>query len=121
MPELPSAGPPSPAGIEAGLHYVAQLLRRGEPFPPEAQQALADLVDELARALHPMALPSAEAAHLSDSMVHLVQALRQGHDTGLLAAARDRVERAIVSAETHAPVVAGIARRLIETLSNIGI
>jgi hypothetical protein len=100
---------------------VAQLLRQGDPLKPEARQALADLVDELAPALRSTALPFAEVAHLNDSMTHLVQAIQQGHDSGLLAAARDRVERAIVAAEAHAPVAAGIARRLIDVLSNIGI
>jgi hypothetical protein len=78
-------------------------------------------VDELGNALTGSPVPSPELAHLSESTSHLVQALHERHDTGVLAAARDRLNEALVRAESGAPNIAGLARRVIEALSNIGI
>jgi hypothetical protein len=68
------------------LQELAQRLRAADHLGPEAQQAIADLVD-----------------------------------AGLLAAARHRFEAAVTRAELEAPMATGIARRLIETLANLGI
>jgi hypothetical protein len=38
-----------------------------------------------------------------------------------LGKARDRLGAAVLQAETHAPVAAGLARRLLDVLGNIGI
>jgi hypothetical protein len=40
---------------------------------------------------------------------------------GVMKAARERLEEAAVAAENSAPMLAGLARRLVEALSNIGI
>ena len=64
---------------------------------------------------------AAEAAHLSESTARLIEGLHGRHDEGVLAAARDRLEGAVVGAEARAPVVAGVARRLLEALANLGI
>ena len=40
---------------------------------------------------------------------------------GVLAAARHRLEEAVVAAEARAPTVAGVARRLLDALSSLGI
>jgi hypothetical protein len=117
MPEPPS----QPSAVAARLSAVAQLLRRADHLEPETQQALADLVDELATALAAGTLPSAEVTHLTDTTTELIQALHGSEGHGVLGAARDRLNQAIVRAEADAPVAAGIARRLIETLANIGI
>ena len=117
MPEQPSAG----SQVQDSLHAIAQVLRQPGHLTPETQAALAELVDELGNALSSGAVPSAEMAHLTDSTAHLLHALHKRHDTGLLASARDRLEEAILRAETGAPTAAGLARRLVETLSNLGI
>ncbi len=118
MPEPPSS--PPPPDVAGRLHTVADLLRRADHLEPDAQRALADLVDELGRTLSAAPVPSAELTHLTDSTTHLAQALHQRQDAAV-ASARSRLEDAILRAEVKAPVAADIARRLIEALSNIGI
>src|SRR5262249_32491808 len=121
MPETPEPAGRAPAEEQATLQNIAQLLRDADHLGPEAQQALADLVDELAGSLAGPTLPPPEAAHLAASTAHLVEAVRHQHNAGVLSAARARVAQAIVSAEVRAPVVSGVARRLLEALSNLGI
>jgi hypothetical protein len=121
MPEQPAAGSPNPSEIQHRLQTIAQRLREARHLEPEAQQELAAIVEELGKALAAAPLPSTELAHLSDSTAHLVHALHEKHDTGLLASARNRLQEAIVRAETRAPVAAGLARQLVDTLSNLGI
>ena len=121
MPEQPPSGPPEPSGVPASLHAIARLLRESPPLGPEAQQALAALVDELGNALGSAPVPPAEVTHLADSTAQFVQAVRHRHDPGRLAAARDRFEQAILGAEAQAPLTAGLARRLLDALANIGI
>ena len=52
--------PAQPSGVPASLHAIARLLRESPPMGPEAQQALAALLDELAKALESAPLPPAE-------------------------------------------------------------
>lgn len=112
---------PTPPEVPASLHAIAGLLRQGHHLGPEAQQALAELVDEMGTALEPGKEPTAEMAHLAESTAHLVQVLHQGRDRGVLAAARNRLEQAALAAESQAPTLAGLVHRLIDTLSNLGI
>lgn len=111
MPEQP----------HADLHELAQMLRQADHLDPEAQEAVAGLVEELGKALDPTKLPPGEASHLAASVAQLAKALREEQGTGRLAAARDRLEKAILRAEVDAPVATGLARRLIDTLANFGI
>lgn len=115
MPEQP------PRDALTSLRAVAQLLREAHHLGPDVRRALADLVDELGQALASEALPAAEKAHLAESTTHLVDALRHQHDTGLLSEARDRLAQAIVGAEARAPLAAGVVRRLVDALANLGI
>ena len=87
----------------------------------EAQEALADLVDELGKTLTPTALASSETAHLATSAANLARTLHQEHSPTLLSAAKQRLEQAALRAETQAPVAAGIARRLLDVLADLGI
>jgi hypothetical protein len=116
-----SEQPPTVSQVQNSLHVIAQTLRQPGQLTPETQAALAELLDEVAGALQSGSVPSAEMAHLSESTAHLFQALHQRQDAGVLASARDTLEEAIVRADTAHPVVAGLARRLVETLSNLGI
>jgi hypothetical protein len=107
--------------VSQRLHAVAVLLREAHHLGPEAQKELAEVVDELSRALdHTQLLPE-EAAHLADSTGHLAEALRSQHDPGLLGSARDRLLEAAVAAETRAPSAAKLIRDVADALSNIGI
>jgi hypothetical protein len=118
-PASPSPAPPSPVGDS--LHAIAVFLRSGQPLSPEAQTTLADLLDELGTIAAEPAPPPAEVAHLAESMSHLVAAAAQGRDRNVWAAARTRLERAAAGVEAQAPTLAGLARRLLDALSNIGI
>ncbi len=103
------------------LDAVSRLLHQAQHLGPEAQQQLADLVDELNRTLSATAVAPEELSHLRESAAHLAEALEHQHDEGLLAAARDRLEEAAAGLEARAPTLAGITRRFLDVLSNLGI
>ena len=63
-------------------------------------------------------VPAPELTHVADSAAQLAQALHQRHDTRRL---RERLEEVALRAEAEAPVTAGIVRRLLDTLGNLGI
>lgn len=113
--------PQPAAALEASIHDLAAVLRQADHLDPEAQQALADLVDALSKHLHTVPLPAAETAQLADSAAQVVRALQQKPPTGLLAGARERLEDAIAAAEEKAPVATGVAQRLLDVLANLGI
>lgn len=121
MSDEPQAPFPTTSQIMARLHDVAQSLRKTSHLGPEGQQALADLVDELGKLLAPATIPPQETAHLADSVAHLAEALHKQHDAGILALARDRLEKAAIQAEMHAPMATGLTRRLLDALANMGI
>jgi hypothetical protein len=115
--------PPTPeavATVRTQLQEVVPLLREGRHLDRDVQQALADLVDELIRMMDPHA-PADSTAHLAESSTQLVRALHRKQHTGMLAAAKARLEEAATRAEAEAPMATGLARRLIDTLSNLGI
>ena len=117
-PTLPT--PEAAATVRTQLQAVVPLLREARHVDPDVRQALADLVDELIRLIDPNA-PAAEAAHLAESSTLLAQALHRKHHTGLISTAKERLEEAATRAEAEAPVATGLARRLIDTLANLGI
>jgi hypothetical protein len=120
MPEQPS-GSSLPPSVQASLHAVAEVLRDPHPLSAEAREALAALMDELGNLLAAPTAPPEAVAHLADSTAHLAQAVHRRADEGRLAAARDRLEQAILAAEAQAPLVAGVARRVLDALAGIGI
>jgi hypothetical protein len=103
------------------LHALAQTLREADTLGPEAQSAVADLLDDLAKAIPPAVGSAGETAHLAESATHLADALRRTEHVAALPAARERFEAAIARAEAKAPLATGIARRIIEALANLGI
>jgi len=121
MPENPVPGTPSVPEIQARLHAVAQQLQRSHSLDPASRRALGELVQELSTAIQSAQVPPAEMAHLAESTARLAESLHHKHDQGLLSQARDRFEQAVIGAEAQAPFVTGLARRLLETLANLGI
>jgi nucleoside-triphosphatase THEP1 len=113
--------PDQPADVAARLHAIARMLRDVQHLEPEAQRALAELVDELGHSLEPGRAPPEEVQQLTESTAHLVEALHRQSEGGLLASARDRLEEAALEVETKHPVIAGMTLRLVETLRNLGI
>jgi len=121
MPETPRSNTPALPEVQARLHEVARMLRHSSSLDPESQRALAELVDELSSVLAGSTAPPAEVAHLAESTSHLAETLHHHQDRGVLGKARDRLERAVIRAEMHAPVAVGLARRLVDALANIGV
>ena len=117
MPEQPA----TIAQVQTSLHELAKVLRDADHLEPEAQDALADLVDELGKLLDPSTEPSAAAAHLATSAATLARGLHQRQNPTLLTAAKQRLERAALRAENEAPLAAGIVQRLLDALANLGI
>jgi hypothetical protein len=121
MPQQSPSDLPADANLEAKLQSIAQLLRQADHLDPEAQKALAGIVEELGKALRSTPVSSEEAKSLADSTAHLVEALQHRQNKGLLVPARDRMKQAITRVEYEAPFVAQIAGRLLDTLASFGI
>jgi hypothetical protein len=111
----------STAQLRAHLHTIARLLREVPHLGPEAQRLLAELVAELSDALDAETVPAANLAHLADTAAQLVQATHRGEAPGFLGKAQEKLEGAAAAVEADAPMIAGLTRRLIEALSNLGI
>jgi hypothetical protein len=121
MPEQPPLGSPAPSGVQASLQTIAKVLRDPQPLSLETREVLADLVDELGAGLATAPAPPAEVIHLANSAARLVQAVHRQAAPGLLEDARRRLDAAILNAESNHPLTAGLARRLLDALANIGI
>jgi hypothetical protein len=120
MLDIPEPSGPSVSEIRTRLRAVAGMLRESRTIDPESQRILAELVDELSAALQSSSVPPGEVAHIAESTAHLADSLHQQHDQGVLASARDRLEEAVLNAESRSTIV-GLARRLLDALANIGI
>ena len=76
---------------------------------------------ELGKSLEGNAIPSAEVTKLTECAAHLVDAVHQGHAPGLLEAAHNRLDRAVIAVEAQAPALADLTRRLAQMLADVGI
>lgn len=103
------------------LRNSARRLCEPDRLAPEQRQVLAAAADRLADALASKDTPPEEAAQLGEAACGLIEAVNQGHGAGLLAAAREKLERAIIAAEARAPLAAALAHQLIDALASIGI
>jgi hypothetical protein len=121
MPEQPQPNPPARAELEASLLEVSKLLREAHHLGPEAQETLAGLVEELGRALDCETVSAEELAHIRDRTAQLAEAVHRRHDENVLAAARDRLEEAVIGLEARAPVLTGVVRRFLDALATLGI
>ena len=120
MSEQDPRAAPSPEDRAASLHAVARALRGARHIGPEAKQALAEFLDALGDPETTAAASPADMKRLTDRATHLLHALQHQHDPGVLAAARDRLEEAVLRVESRAPVV-GAFHRLLDALANIGL
>jgi hypothetical protein len=111
---------PSKTDVAAQLEELARVLREHPNLGEDARDQLAELAAEMSEALRTAALPEPERARLAGTLAHLLQAVREPH-SGLFGQARDRAERAFAAAEAKAPVLAGLSRRLLDLLSDLGI
>jgi hypothetical protein len=109
------------ATADLQLRETVRRLREADHLPPQEREGLAAAADRLADALASKDMSPAEAAQLDETASGLVEAVNQRHSASLLQAARERLERAIIAAETRAPLATGLARQLIDTLATLGI
>lgn len=116
---MPGSGSEANPDAKGRLLDLAGLLRGARHLTPETRAALADLLAELAEALGP-GNSGPQAAHLADTAAQAARALNEPHH-GLLTTARERLEAAAIRAEAKAPVATGVAWRLLDLLSEIGI
>ena len=121
MSDQATEGQPLGTDVRDNLTALAQLLRKAHHVGPEARRELAEIVEEFAKALGSVPAPPTEMTALAASTGHLVEALHQQKDKGILSDARSRLEKAIVTAEAKAPFAAGIAQRLVDVLTDLGI
>lgn len=121
MSEMPSSGQPSLPDIQSRLQEVTHLLRHSSNIDDDTRAMLAELVDELGAALRTAQVPGEQIDHLAGTTSHLVEALHHRKDTHGLTALRDRLEDVVAGAEANHPYVVGVARRLLDTLANMGI
>jgi hypothetical protein len=118
--ESPLPTPPSQA-IHAHLQAISELLRQPNQLDASAQAALANLVDELDNILKQDNIPNEDAVQLAATAAHFAEAVRRGEKPGVLKAARDQLEKAAIATETKAPLIAGLATRIVEVLADFGI
>ena len=120
MPEQPSKGESPDPTIGSVIEELARRLGGFEHLEPEARTTLAGLLRKLAAELD-HAEPSAHNEHVVESAAQLVRAVKDQHEPGLVAAARERLEEAVARAESKAPVTTDLVIQLINTLSHLGI
>ncbi len=113
--------PPSSENRAANLHAVARALRETPHLGREARQALADFLDALDDPETTAAASPANMNQLTHRAAQLLTALHHPHHAGVLTAARDGLEEAVLRIEAEAPVTAGAFRRLLDALANIGL
>jgi hypothetical protein len=118
MSDIPT---PSLADVQRRLQDVARTLKETGSLDTESRLVLAELVEELSRTLNSGGVPPSEVAHLAESTAHLAESLHHHQDLTLVGRAREGLEGAVVRAEAQAPVAVGLARRVLDALSNIGI
>jgi hypothetical protein len=119
---MPEEASPVPAASAMQIHLrtIAQILHEVRHLAPEAQQLLAEFVEELGDSLGSAAVPSTQLAHLTECAAHVVEAAHRREDKGL-AAARGKLERALIGAEMEFPRLVDIGRKLADTLAGLGI
>ena len=109
------------AQTHANLRQLAASLREAGHLDPNAQTALASLLDEISRELDSTGLSCEKTARLAEAVSDVARALGEQHSVESFDSARLRLKDAAVTAETDAPVATGLAYRFMDTLASIGI
>jgi hypothetical protein len=120
VPEQPSKAETPDPSIGSDIEELARRLGGFEHLEPEARTTLAGLLRKLAAELE-HAEPSAQKEQLAESAAQLVRAVKDQHEPGLVAAARERLEEAVARAEAKAPVATDLVLQLIDILARLGI
>jgi hypothetical protein len=121
MPDPLDQPVPTVPEVRRRLQDAATMLGASSTLDPQLRKTIADLLAELSRALEQPDAPPAEVSRLADGAAQLAETLHHRQDSGLLSAARDRVNDLMTDAEAHAPVTVGVVQRLIDAIAGIGI
>ncbi len=121
MSDSSGSQPPALPALLARLEEVAALLRQPGALDHETKEALADLVTELSQAIKTSGVPGPALVDLAHNTAGLAESLHQETNPGLLGGARNRLADAVLEIDVHHPVMAGVLRRLLDALANIGI
>jgi hypothetical protein len=121
MPDEQKPTAQEPGKIQARLHELAKSLRESGNLEPATRQALADLADELAASGDFTKTSPAEVGHLLQTSAQVMDLVRQTPEATIPLSTRERLEQAILAAEARAPVLSGLAHRLLDVLSDLGI
>jgi hypothetical protein len=109
----------SPEAARQRLEQLAGLLRQAPHLDAETQRHLADLLEELGKALGDR--PAKETTQLAESAAQVAHALHQPGQPTRVKSAMQRLEESVTRAEAEAPLATGIVRRLLEALADLGI
>jgi len=107
--------------VQSRLQEVVALLQDADHLDADARQSLAGLAEEMHTLLEATTVPSDEEVRLVQRATEVIDALHRQHPPGALSAARGRLDQAVLSAESRAPLVAGLGRRFLDVLANLGI
>ncbi len=121
MTENAVPGDPSAAEIRARLEEAARLVRQSKRLDTDSRQILAELVEELSATLRTAQLSPTELSHLESTTTNLAKVLHHEPTEGALHSVQEGFEQVIVTLEARAPLVAGLARRMLDALANLGI
>jgi hypothetical protein len=106
--------------IQDQLRTIARLLHEVHPLSAETQRLLGALLAELSDALGDETIAPDRLAHFTATTARLVEAVHR-EERHHVAGLRDRLAHAAAEVETNHPILAGLARQLIDALSSLGI
>ncbi len=109
------------AALHLRLEAADRLLRQPGSLDPQAKQALTELVAELSEAIRSGAVQGPGVVDLAHDTAELTEKLHKEKHVGGLAGVRDRLNEAVLEVDVHHPIIAGLVRRLLDALGNIGI
>jgi Pex19 protein family len=107
----------SPEAARQRLEQLASLLRQAPHLDAETQRQLADLLDELGKALG----DEPAGAKVAESAAQVAHALQNEGQPSRVTSAMRRLEESAARAEAEAPLATGIVRRFLEALADLGI
>lgn len=112
---------PSQSDVLARLDATARLLADPTDIDPTTRKALAELVEEMRSALQSGKVSAEAVAPLAANTARLAESLHQSEDASVLEQIQASFREAILNAEAHHPVAAGMARGVLDTLTGFGL
>jgi hypothetical protein len=105
----------------ARLDHVARIVQASHHMSADAKHLVAELVAELATLHQSNQSKDDGTSRLVDHMAQLLQVMTKDPEPGMISEARLKLEQALFNAETHAPTLVGVVRRVLEALVASGI